>query len=245
MKKNILINLLLALSILSYSQEKMFKEQGKTQTITLKEYNTLKKIKVKKLQEISTEVKLVETIIDSAKYNETITYTYKLDRVFDSGARISSDSKQDKIYSLYGKTFPDFNLISYEGKEVKLSDYKGKPVFINFWFTGCKPCVEEMSVLNKIKEKYKDKVTFISITYNSESELKTFFTTHKYDFINLINAKEFINNLGMTSYPKNILLDKYGTTHQIMGSVLQKLDSEDKIVSGDGQELIREIEKVL
>ncbi|MBN1113531.1 MAG: TlpA family protein disulfide reductase [Bacteroidales bacterium] len=245
MKKIILINLLLALSILSYSQQKLFKEQGKTQTLTLKEYNTLKEIKVKKLQKISAEIKLVEIIIDSITNNENIIYTYKLDRVFNNGARISSNAQQDEIYSLYGKTFPDFNLTSYDGKEVKLSDYKGKPVFIDLWFIGCKTCVKEMPTLNKIKERYKDKVTFLSITYNTESELKTFFTTHKFNFIHLINAKEFLNNLGITSYPKNILIDKNGKTHQIMGGIIPKLDSEDNIVSGDGEEIIREIEKVL
>ncbi len=48
---------------------------------------------------------------------------------------------------------PDFTLTDLNGKEVKLSDLKGRPVMLNFWATWCPPCRAEIPILNKM---YKD-----------------------------------------------------------------------------------------
>src|SRR5881296_1402330 len=45
---------------------------------------------------------------------------------------------------LVGMTAPDFRLPDLQGKTQRLSDYRGKVVFLNFWATWCKPCKEEM-----------------------------------------------------------------------------------------------------
>ena len=45
---------------------------------------------------------------------------------------------------LVGKVAPDFQLPDLNDKQLRLSDYRGKVVFLNFWATWCKPCREEM-----------------------------------------------------------------------------------------------------
>lgn len=50
----------------------------------------------------------------------------------------------------------DFTLTDQYGKTHKLSDYKGKTVFLNFWATWCPPCRSEMPDIQKLYEKYKD-----------------------------------------------------------------------------------------
>lgn len=56
-----------------------------------------------------------------------------------------------------GEEAPDFVLKDLEGNEYKLSDYRGKGVFLNFWGTWCEPCKDEMPYMQNQYKKYKDK----------------------------------------------------------------------------------------
>lgn len=51
---------------------------------------------------------------------------------------------------------PDFELMDLDGNMVKLSDFKGKNLIINFWATWCPYCIDEMPDLQKLHDKYKD-----------------------------------------------------------------------------------------
>ena len=55
-----------------------------------------------------------------------------------------------------GTHAPDFTLATLDGKNVSLSDYKGKVVLIDFWATTCDPCLTEMPHLVALYEKHKD-----------------------------------------------------------------------------------------
>src|SRR2546428_13284315 len=49
-----------------------------------------------------------------------------------------------------GMTAPDFRLPDLQGKTQRLSDYRGKVVFLNFWATWCKPCKEQMDSMQRL-----------------------------------------------------------------------------------------------
>src|SRR5437867_12994290 len=55
-----------------------------------------------------------------------------------------------------GMTAPDFRLPDLQGKTQRLSDYRGKVVFLNFWATWCKPCKEEMPSMQVLWENLKN-----------------------------------------------------------------------------------------
>jgi thiol-disulfide isomerase/thioredoxin len=63
-----------------------------------------------------------------------------------------------------GEEAPEFEIPDVNGNIVKLSDFKGKYVYIDIWATWCAPCVKQMPFLDKLKEKYKDDITFIGIS---------------------------------------------------------------------------------
>ena len=69
----------------------------------------------------------------------------------------SEHSKDENDYFV-----PDFTVFDYNGNQVKLSDFKGKPVVINFWATWCFYCKEEMPDFNDAFKKYPD-VEFLMI----------------------------------------------------------------------------------
>ena len=53
-----------------------------------------------------------------------------------------------------GAPAPDFELASLDGRKVKLSDYRGKAVLLNFWATWCSPCKVEMPWFVDLQKKY-------------------------------------------------------------------------------------------
>ena len=63
-------------------------------------------------------------------------------------------SGQPSSAKLQGQLAPDFELASLDGKNVKLSDYRGKAVLLNFWATWCEPCKIEMPWFVNLQKKY-------------------------------------------------------------------------------------------
>lgn len=57
--------------------------------------------------------------------------------------------------NLTNKMAPDFELASLDGKKVKLSDYRGKAVVLNFWATWCGPCKVEMPWFVALENQYR------------------------------------------------------------------------------------------
>lgn len=93
---------------------------------------------------------------------------------------------------------PDFELENLAGEKVKLSDYKGKKVILNFWATWCPPCRVEMPYMQNYYEEYKDLANVEILAVNMTK-------IERGD--KLENIKEFVNDNELT-FP--ILLDKDG-----------------------------------
>ncbi len=70
-----------------------------------------------------------------------------------------------------GKLAPDFTLVDFEGNTVRLSDFKGKGVFIDFWTAWCPFCTDEMPDIEKLHQELGDKVVILGIhRTNTESK---------------------------------------------------------------------------
>jgi peroxiredoxin len=64
---------------------------------------------------------------------------------------------------------PDFELPDSSGKPVKLSSYRGKTVFLNFWTKTCKPCLEEMPSLAELGKIAKNRNDFVLLTVSTDA----------------------------------------------------------------------------
>ena len=64
---------------------------------------------------------------------------------------------------------PDFTVYDYEGNAVKLSDFRGKPIVLNFWARNCIYCTMEMPDFQAAYEKYGEDVVFLMVCFTSFS----------------------------------------------------------------------------
>ena len=81
----------------------------------------------------------------------------------------------------------DFTVYDAEGKPCKLSDFRGKPVVVNFWASWCGPCKSEMPDFQKAYEKYGDKISFLMVNMTdgmqeTRSSAETFLAKNNYTF---------------------------------------------------------------
>lgn len=111
-----------------------------------------------------------------------------------------------------GYLAPDFELSDVEGKIVRLSELRGKPVLLNFWATWCPPCRKEMPDLQRFHEQYGDKTVVLGINWNDEEQaaaefLKSYGVTYK----NMIDrdGKVFVS-YRLTAIPTSFWIDEAG-----------------------------------
>jgi Thiol-disulfide isomerase and thioredoxins len=124
------------------------------------------------------------------------------------------------------KKLSELSLLALDGKEVKLSDYKGKVVLVNFWASWCPPCKEEMPIFEKVYQKYNDK-NFVILAVNmdtSERALKEFLEKNRYSFpIVRIKGEAGLNIPGL---PTSYLVDKDGSVKKIRLGVYRELEED-------------------
>jgi thiol-disulfide isomerase/thioredoxin len=84
---------------------------------------------------------------------------------------------------VHGKVDINWNLITANGSEINLEEkYKGQVVFINFWATWCPPCVAEMPTIEKLYQKYKNKIGFALISNEDIGMIEDYRNRNKYAF---------------------------------------------------------------
>ncbi len=112
-----------------------------------------------------------------------------------------------------GSLLPEFETTTITGERIKTSDLLGKPTLINFWFSTCPPCIDEIPGFNDLVKKYGEKsMNFISIARNSKSEIEKFLHDNPWDFKHISNDSNIIDSLFKIQfgYPTTFLLDKKG-----------------------------------
>ena len=117
---------------------------------------------------------------------------------------------------------PDFTVTDANGNNVKLSDFKGKPVVVNFWATWCYYCVKEMPDFNEAYKENPD-VQFLMVNAtgaNGETvdSAKAYIQQEKYEFpIFFDTQQEALRAYGVSSFPQTIFIDKDGNivSHRI------------------------------
>jgi peroxiredoxin len=128
---------------------------------------------------------------------------------------------------------PKLELKDVEGRALRLSDYKGKVVLLNFWATWCAPCRAEMPDLVKWQREYKSRgLQVIGVTYPPEE---------------LTEVREFIKSIGVNypvalgeeqtkamfdkgeTLPVTVVIDKKGRVREVIQGIIFPEEFEQKV----------------
>ena len=110
---------------------------------------------------------------------------------------------------------PDFTLENLEGESVRLADFRGKFVLLNFWATWCPPCVREMPSMQRLGKRFKDRpfvVLGISLDTSKDApKVKAFIKRLKLTFPMSLDPNSRISEkYGARDLPATFLIDPLG-----------------------------------
>ncbi len=113
---------------------------------------------------------------------------------------------------------PDFTLKSRSGENVRLSDFRGQVVLLNFWASWCGPCRQEMPILNSIQKKYKA-LGFTVLGINVDAKSKKAINYLKDTPVNfpvLYDPTSKVSELyNVSAMPSTAIIDKDGNVRFI------------------------------
>lgn len=130
------------------------------------------------------------------------------------------------IKKLVSKPFPLSNFKEVNNAVLEDKLILGKPTLVHFWFTRCPPCINEIPILNRLKEKYAGQVNFLAISYESREAVTLFQKTHPLNFWHITDSRASISELGISAYPTNLVVDKLGIVKFAFGSIFSESDME-------------------
>lgn len=137
----------------------------------------------------------------------------------------------------------DFELTDQYGESHRLSDYKGKVIFLNFWGTWCPPCRAEMPDIQKLYEEYAAQGEDAEVVIlgaaapgmgqeGTEEEITQFMRENGYTYPVLMDTDwEMFTWYGITSFPTTFMIDRDGNifgyvpgqmTEEIMRSIIDQ-----------------------
>lgn len=130
---------------------------------------------------------------------------------------------------------PDFKLLSTDGKEVNLSDYKGKVVILDFWATWCGPCRRGVPDLVAIQKNYGEKVVIIGISLDdsrTKNDIQPFMKEFEINYPVVYGTSEVVMNYGnIQAIPTSFIIDQSGNIVDKYVGLVSKEIYENRIKS--------------
>ncbi len=132
-----------------------------------------------------------------------------------------------------GETAPDFTLRDPTGQQVHLSALGGEPVLINFWFTTCPPCREEMPELSRAYQQHRSQgLTVVAVNSEDEQALavRLYAKTMSLAFpVVLDPGKKVTRRYGVTAAPTSVFVARDGRVRYLQIGAMDRAFLEQRL----------------
>ena len=118
------------------------------------------------------------------------------------------------------RPYQESDAISFDGMKTasgasfNIEDYKGKWLFVQIFNTSCEDCIREMMIIKELQQKYKDSITFISLSidfnFGHFIQFKEHFPQFDWTFVHFDHQYPWIDELQITTLPDNLLFGPDG-----------------------------------
>ena len=153
---------------------------------------------MKKMKPSQPWMRELENMSQSALADKSYKYTDELKALFESlPQEIRQSEKGHEIYSnLFpptkvkeGDDCPDADFYDLQGNLHHISDFKGKYILLDFWSSGCGPCIASFPELKEVYERYADRLSIISISTDTDRRWRKASEQHKITWNNWNEGK--------------------------------------------------------
>lgn len=158
----------------------------------------------------------------SVKYNPNFSYKDETLALYNrmNEAQKASIKGQEITVNLFppvvvkeGDEMADTELYDLDGKIHHLTDFKGKYILLDFWSSGCGPCIMALPEMKEIQEQYKERLTVISLSSDTKSRWKAASAKHEMTWQNLSDLKQSAGlyaKYGVNGIPNYVLISPEG-----------------------------------
>ncbi len=130
------------------------------------------------------------------------------------------------------KAAPDFTLSDSKGASIRLSDYRGKVVLLDFWATWCHGCNIEIPWYMEFQQKYKDKgLSVIGVAMDDDGwkSVRPFSDEKKINYMIVVGNEGLAKEYGVDNLPVTLLIDRDGKIAASHSGVVEKEAFEKEI----------------
>lgn len=172
---------------------------------------------------------LVVLIVGASALYNRLGESYQMDQLATQAPPVSAETtpeQNDNSAEPEDMTAPDFTVYDADGNAVKLSDFFGKPIVLNFWASWCGPCQSEMPEFDQAYQDQGEEIHFLMVNMTDGSRetvetAKAFVEDSGYTFpVYYDTAFEAALGYGVTSLPTTYFIAADGTlTAYAMGAI--------------------------
>ena len=147
----------------------------------------------------------------------------------------AKDTQAKDTLSLKGQAAPDFSLKTVDGKDVKLSDHKGKVVLLDFWATWCPPCVKGLPHMDELaRDKARAEKGLVVLAINAQEQperVQKFMEDRKLNLTVPMDAEgKAAEAYLIAGYPTTVVVGRDGKISEVFQRLPEKLSEIDEAV---------------